>query len=185
MGKNYIHLERRKMKEEVKTVKLVREEDELIGVMLTCEFEVIWHKRDFETEEEAQEFMGNSGEIVEHAKWEFYDSRVKDLEITSETILEFVDVKIYVCHKCGRARRVEPRGIVKWPECGCIGQTEFDYETVPRTIEEAKEILEKRYEEYAELYRGQSREVVEFQALMKEYCIGEDGKLDMKRVMKK
>ena len=172
------------MEEKVKTVKLLREEDELIGVMLTCEFEVIWHKRDFETEEEVQEFKDNLGEIVEHAKWEFYDSRVKDLEITSETILEFVDVRIQVCHKCGKARQVMPEGIVNWPQCDCIGQTWFSYETQKRTVEEAKKILEERYQAFIELYKKQDRGIDEFQHLTKEYWI-EDGKLNMEKVMKK
>ena len=135
---------------EIKTIKFLREEDELIGVMLMCEFEVVWHKRDFETEDEALEFKKDLKGAIEAAKWEFYDTQVKHLDMTSETILEFVDVKIYVCHKCGKARRIEPKEIVKWPECDCISQSEFDYEAKERTVKEAKEILERRYEEYAE-----------------------------------
>ena len=48
--------------------------------------------------------------------------------------------KIYVCHKCGKARRTEPKRL-KWLQCCCIGQTTFEYETIGRSVEEAKEIL--------------------------------------------
>lgn len=169
---------------ETKTIKLVREEDELIGGRIKCEFDVVWYKRDFETEEEVQEFMDDSGGMIEHVELEFYDSRIKDLEIVSEEILEFVDAKIYVCHKCGKARRVEPRGIVKWPECDCIGQTTFDYETVPRAMGEAKEILEGRYKRTVELYREQDRGIDEFEYLIEEYWI-KDRELNMEKVMEK
>lgn len=168
--------------EERKVVKLLREGDELIGVRIKCEFDVVWTIGDFDTSEEVSEFVNDPEKVIEAGRFEFNDSRTKSLDILSEEILEFVDVKINVCHKCGLARQVIPKGIVDWPQCSCIGQTWFSYETQKRTMEEAKEILEKRYEEYLVLYRNQSREIVEFQALNEEYCIGEDGKLDMTKV---
>ena len=166
---------------EKKIVERLRKSDELIGVRIKCEFEVIWHKSDFETEGEAISFKNDLGGVIEAANWEFYDLSVNDLEVASEEILEFVDVKINVCHKCGLARQVLPKGI-DWPRCRCIGQTWFSYELKERTMEEAKKILEEKYEDWLVLYERQSREVVEFQALMEEYCIGEDGKLDMTKV---
>lgn len=84
-----------------------------------------------------------------------------------------VERKIYVCHKCGKARRTEPKRL-KWPRCSCIGQTTFDYERIGRTVEEAKELLESAHKKFTALYKIQECEQYEFDQLDEEYRLEDE-----------
>ena len=83
---------------------------------------------------------------------------------------------VHVCHKCGGVRWIEPAmraaeaGLIP---CRCLGQTTFDYEMVPRTVTEAKELAMKCYHKFVKLYEDQQRDARDFKRLKEEYGITE------------
>ena len=86
--------------------------------------------------------------------------------------------KYHICHKCGKVRWIEKE--VKLDEnenynslekvglsyCGCMSQTEFDYERKARTLEEAIEIMNKAEMSTLLLFIGQKRSVDEIERLL-------------------